>query len=195
MKETIVVCSENILDTVSNILTLIVGVINLGFIIYVYFRDKKENNIKEISKAQLEKEKEELEYKYNWYKMINVSERINNLNALQNMTKDAYSKIINCKDDSLENRKKIMNDETLRINILFVSEKNSFTHVLKSINSNENRELSQLYNEFQELYLITLESAVLEKDEDYTNLQICLSKIVAKYYDLGHDILLNKISD
>lgn len=192
MNTPVVVCGNNTLDTISNVLTLIVGIINLAFIIYVYLRDKKENKEKEISKAQLEKEKQELEYKYNWYKMINVSDRINALNKLLSMTKDAYNNIINCEDDSLEYRKQMMNEETLKINMLFVSEKNNYTHVLKSLDNNENIELTKLYNEFQELYLNVLESAVLKKRADYSNLHMCLSKIVAKYYDLGHDILLNK---
>lgn len=192
MNKSVVICGNNTLDTIANILTLIVGIINLIFIIYVYLHDKKENKEKEISKAQLEREKQELEYKYNWYKMISVSDRINILNSLLNMTKEAYNNIINCEDDSLEYRKQMMNEETLKINMLFVSEKNNYTHVLKSLDNNENIELSKLYNEFQELYLNVLESAVLKKQADYSNLHMCLSKIVEKYYDLGHDILLNK---
>lgn len=192
MNTPVVVCGNNTLDTISNVLTLIVGIINLAFIVYVYLRDKKENKEKEISKAQLEKEKQELEYKYNWYKMINVSYRINTLNKLLSMTKNAYNNIINCEDDSLEYRKQMMDEETLKINMLFVSEKNNYNYVLKSLNNNENIELTKLYNEFQELYLNILESAVLKKQVDYSNLQMCLSKIVAKYYGLGHDILLNK---
>ena len=192
MNTPIIICDNSILDTISNILTLVVGIINLVFIIYVYIRDKKENKEKEITKARLEKEKQEIDYKYNWYKMINVPDRINSLNKLLVLTKTAYNNIINCDDDSLENRKQMMDEEVLKINILFVSEKSNYTHVLKSLDNNSNIELSNLYNVFQELYLNVLESAVLKKQEDYSDLQICLSKIVAKYYDLGHDILLNK---
>ena len=163
MNTLVVVCGINTLDTISNVLTLIVGIINLVFIIYVYLRDKKENKRKTRKvKHKLEKEKQELEYKYNWYKMINVSDRINALNKLLNMTKDAYNNIINCEDDSLEYRKQMMDEETLKINMLFVSEKNNYTHVLKSLNNNENIELTKLYNEFQELYLNIVESAVLK---------------------------------
>lgn len=194
MNTPVVVCGNNTLDTISNVLTLVVGIINLIFIIYVYFHDKKENKAKEIRKAQLEKEKQELEYKYNWYRMINVSDRINALNMLLKMTKDAYNNINNCENDSLEYRKQMMDEEMLKINMLFVSEKNNYTHILKSLNNIENIELTKLYNEFQELYLNILESAVLKKQVDYSNLQICLSKIVTKYYVLGHDIILCKKS-
>ena len=41
MNTPVVVCGNNTLDTISNALTLIVGIINLAFIIYVYLRDKK----------------------------------------------------------------------------------------------------------------------------------------------------------
>ena len=194
MNTPVVVCGNNTLDTISNVLTLVVGIINLIFIIYVYFHDKKENKAKEIRKAQLEKEKQELEYKYNWYRMINVSDRINALNMLLKMTKDAYNNINNCENDSLEYRKQMMDEEMLKINMLFVSKKNNYTHILKSLNNIENIELTKLYNEFQELYLNILESAVLKKQVDYSNLQICLSKIVTKYYVLGHDIILCKKS-
>jgi hypothetical protein len=77
------------------------------------------------------------------------------------------------------------------IDTLLVSEKNKFSHILKSFDVNENSELSKLYNKFQDLYMFLLTKAVLKEQGDFCDLQICFSEIVQKYYSLGHDILFN----
>ena len=184
-------CSGNILDTISNLLTLVVGIINLIFVIKVYFKDKKDEKRRLSYEKKLNRIKQEKEYKYSWYEMINVSERINSLDKLSVMVKDVYNEINNYECDSLDDRKKFMAKRLFSIDTLLVSEKNKFSHILKSFDVNENSELSKLYNKFQDLYMFLLTKAVLKEQGDFCDLQICFSEIVQKYYSLGHDILFN----
>lgn len=167
-------------DNATNIITLIVSILNLIFIVLFYVRDKKEH-----------KKEKNRDYKNSWFNMVNVKERIKNLNNIINNVKDFSLKILENEEDSLEKRKELMQKSLEKLNGEFVNEKNSFTYLLRCIDDEKNQQLCKLYNDFQDSYMKILESAVLKDTLDYSSLQSVLSKITELYYNLGIEIMNN----
>lgn len=185
-----VVCDGSKLDTVANIITSIVGLINLAFIVVIYFKDKKDNKNKESMQEIKEQESLEKEYKYNWYKLINVSDRINELNQIMDQIVTSCNMIYNDANENINDRKSLMKKETTKIDISLKKEKNKFTSILKCLNEEDNKIMSCMYNDFQEEYFECFTIAVAQTNEiDFSDLQKCLTNIITKYYELGHDIL------
>ena len=174
------VMENNMLDNIANIATLLISFLNLIFVVLFYAKDRKEHK----------KEKQQ-NYKSSWLNMINVKERIENLNFIITETKKLSIEIFNNKEDSLEQRKLIMQSSLSTLDNLLINEKNKFSYLLKCIDQNKNKEMCKLYNEYQDEYMHVLECAVLEKNLDYSVLQDILNMITEMYYNLGINILSN----
>ena len=180
MKDMIVNCTveNSLLDNITNILTLAVSIINLCFIVWIYFKDIKD---KKISK--------EKDYKYDWFKMITVHDRIENLNYLIDDIKQKSANIFSSKEDSMNKRSKLMKESLDCINNKFYSEKNSFTCLLNCIDENSNIEMSNLYNLFQEAYIEIFTKAVANQEYSTEKLTDISAKISTKYYEIGIDLI------
>ena len=172
------VIDNNWLETAASIVTLIFGALNLIFIIFVHFKDKKEKQIQ--SKK---------DYNFNWYKMVHVEKRIMNLNKIIDMVNESCMKIKNSEKDLLDDRKKMQKELIENIDKLFIDEKSKFTQIISSVDNKEYKELRDLYNEFQEKYADIFTKAVAGAEYDFTDLNTISSNIVKKYYDLGNKLL------
>lgn len=172
------IVDNNWLDNVASIVTLIISVLNLLFIIFVHFNDKKEKVIQS-----------QKEYNFNWYKLIHVDKRISNLNKIIDMVNDSCMDIKNSQEDSLDNRKEMQRSHIEKIDKLFIEEKRKFTQIVKNVDNKEYIHLRDLYNDFQEKYAEIFTKAVAGENYDFSNLNIIESSIIKEYYDLGNKLL------
>lgn len=180
MNNTVIKCvSETTkLDNFSNIATIIISLVNLIFIIVIYVKDKKNEKIEKLKK-----------YKYDWFKMIDVRKRVENLNDLTvKITQDAEM-LYNDSEDSLEKRTCMMSDILSNINKFIFSEKNSYTYLLKCINTSDNIEITKLYNAYQEEYMNILVKAKAKDEFDISTLRDLSSKISEKFYNIGINLI------
>lgn len=180
MKETVVkcICNGSYMDNVSNIATVIISLINLIFVICIYFKDKKNK-----------KEEKLKQYKYDWFRMIDVRERVKNLNDLNLVIKQKVDSLYNDKEDSLERRKELMSDILTEIDCNIFSEKDNYTYLLKCIDVNRNAEITKLYNAYQEEYMNILLKAKAREEYDISSLNDLSAEISEKFYAIGIDLI------
>ena len=180
MNDLVVKCvaENNLLENISNIATVVISLINLLFIIAIYFKDKKNEKSEKLKK-----------YKYDWFKMIDVRKRVDNLNNLNMTIKQKADELYNNSEDSLEKRNDIMANTLSEINSLMFSEKNSYTYILKCIDVNENVEITKLYNDYQEEYMNVLLMAKAKEEFDISKLVDLSSKISEKFYMFGINLI------
>ena len=165
---------DSLLNNATSIITVFVSVVNLLFIIWIYFKDKndkKENKIKE--------------YKYDWFKMISINDRIENLNKMISSIKKESEEIYNSKEKDVEKRNELMNNKLSIINSSFFNEKNSYNYLLKCIDEQSNIDITILYNDFQEEYYQILTKSVAKQDFSFDKLIDISSSISGKYYEIG----------
>lgn len=171
--------SENtLLENASNIATVFISFVNLVFIIAIYFKDKKNEKNEKMKK-----------YKHDWFKMIDVRKRVDNINKLNITIKQKTDALYNNSEDSLEKRNDIMAKSLTEINALMFSEKNSYTYILKCIDASKNVEITKLYNDYQEEYMDILLKAKAREEYDFSKLNDISSKISEKYYTVGIDLI------
>lgn len=180
MKDLVVKCisEDSFLDNISNIATVVISFINLLFIITIYYKDKKRDKDEKLKK-----------YKYDWFKMIDVRERVNNLNKLNINIKQKADDLYNNSEDSLEKRNSITAKYLFDINATVFAEKNSYTYLLKCIDSNENREVTKLYNAYQEEYMNIFIKAEAKEEYDISKLFDLSSEISEKFYKIGINLI------
>ena len=180
MKDLVVKCisEDSLLDIISNIATAVISFINLLFIITIYYKDKKNDKDEKLKK-----------YKYDWFKMIDVRKRVDNLNDLNINIKEKAEDLYNNSEDSLEKRNNIMAKSLSSINAIVFSEKNSYTYLLKCIDPNENIEITKLYNDYQEEYMNILIKAEAKEEYDISRLFDLSSEISEKFYKIGINLI------
>ncbi len=180
MNDVVVKCiSENsLLESISDIAVVVISLINLGFVIGFYFKDKANEKREKIKK-----------YKYDWFKMIDVRKRVDSLNILNSTIKQKADELHNSTEDSLEKRKTMMGEYLNNINTVIFSEKNSYTYLLRCIDENENREITRLYNNYQEEYMSILLKAEAKEEYDVSKLTDISSEISKRFYEFGINLI------
>lgn len=180
MNDLVVKCVNDgsLMESISNIATVIISLLNLLFIITIYFKDKKNEKSEKLKK-----------YKYDWFKMIDVRKRVDVLNDLNATIRQKADELYNNPEDSLERRNGIMSEILSNVNSIIYSEKNSYTYLLKCINSNENIEITKLYNDYQEEYIKVFLMAKSREECDFSTLINLSSEISERFYKIGINLI------
>lgn len=121
--------------------------------------------------------------------MISVNDRIEKLHAIIKDINIKATEICKSKETLKEKRKNLMIQKINIVNCAFFDEKNHFTFLLKCINENSNKEISNLYNMFQEEYINIFNNAFVQKDYSNEKLNEIFFKISKKYYDIGIELI------
>ena len=178
----VVECFCNNKECISESITIIVAILNLVFVVWFYFNDKKQ------------KRKESLQsYKMTWYRSFDFKENIESLNNIFNNALINIIDIRNSDEKDInvlrEKAKECINDFDKKI----IYEKEKMLSILYCIDKLSGKILANKFNDVQDNFLQLVQKCTLGLDLEYVNVDEEFFEMKSTIIDCLYSIGLNFI--
>ena len=162
----------------SNWITLAVSIINLGFVIWFYFNDKKQ------------KKKENLNsYKMSWYRSFDFKDNILSLDSIFTKARNNLNNITNSKETDIVKLKQQAKKCIEEFNEELLKEKKKMVSILNCIDKENGILLANKYNVVQDDFLNLVQKSIINFDQKNISVDSELIKmksiIISCMYEIG----------
>lgn len=178
MNETISCILESKFD-ISNFISSLAAVSNLVLLIYIYKKEISNN-----------KQKELRNYKSSWVKIIDFEKRVDKINEIIKTTKSEIKLLNEDQETDLKIRKTEGEKKINDFNSKIIEEKIAVTSILKPINQELSKVISNDFNLLIEVHSKLINDSILQtQDINFVELDNQKEAIIYEYYEIGAKIL------